>query len=118
MCARLSRLLLLLITVEVVTMPLTQHLWHWDGFLHGGQDFELGLLVIVVCICMALLRAQQGRRRIGLLLALRERLSGLFRRHPWQWLMQLLHAAALRHDVRHDPGICRFNANLATPLLI
>lgn len=66
-CARLSRLLLLLIAVELVTMPLTQHLWTWDGFLHGGQDFELGLFMTVVCICLVLLRAQHGRQLLPLL---------------------------------------------------
>jgi hypothetical protein len=66
-CARLSRLLLLLVAVELVTMPLTQHLWTWDGFLHGGEDFELGLFMAVVCICLVLLRAQHGRQLLPLL---------------------------------------------------
>lgn len=65
---QLSRLLLLLVAVELLTMPLTQHFWAWDRFLHGGQDFELTLLVTVSCLCLVLLRAQHCRRAIGLLL--------------------------------------------------
>lgn len=65
----LSRLLLLVVAVELLTMPLTQLLWSWDGFLHGGQDFELGLFVIVSCVCLVLLRAQDYRQKIRLLLS-------------------------------------------------
>jgi len=65
---RLSRLLLLLVAVELLTMPITQHFWAWDRFLHGGQDFELTMLVTVSCLCLVLLRAQHCRRAIGLLL--------------------------------------------------
>lgn len=67
-CADLSRLLLGLAFVELLTMPITQHLWTWDGFLQGGQDFELGLFVIVTCLCLVLLRAQHCRQTIGLVL--------------------------------------------------
>lgn len=63
-CSRFSRLLLLLAGIEIVTMPLTQHFWNWDQFLHGGQDFELTLLLIVSCLCFVLLAAQ--RRRLSL----------------------------------------------------
>lgn len=71
----MSRLLLLLVAIELITMPVTQHLWAWDGFVHGGQDFELGLFMIVVCVCLGLLRAQHGRQRVSRLLAIRRRLA-------------------------------------------
>lgn len=83
LCAQLSRVLLLLVAVELVTMPLTQHIWTWDGFLHGGQDFELGLLMIVVCICLVLLRAQHGKQRLPLLLASRRLLVLAFGGGRW-----------------------------------
>ena len=35
----LSRLLLIIIAVEVLAMPITQGIWSWDKFLRGGQDF-------------------------------------------------------------------------------
>lgn len=66
---RLGRMLLLLVLLELLTMPITQLLWTWDGFLHGGQDFELGLFVIVSCLCLVLLGAQHCRQRVRLLLA-------------------------------------------------
>ena len=67
----LGRGLLLLIALELVTMPVTQDLWSWDKFLHGGQDFELGLLIIVTCLCLTLLGAEQTRRDLSLLVAAR-----------------------------------------------
>lgn len=69
-CRWLSQLLLLLVAVELVTMPITQHLWTWDKFLHGGQDFELGLLMVVICLCFLLLRAQHCRQNLGIMLAM------------------------------------------------
>ncbi|HEX4064988.1 MAG TPA: hypothetical protein VHZ09_03110 [Acidobacteriaceae bacterium] len=66
---RLSRLLLFLVAIELLTMPVTQQFWAWDRFLHGGQDFELTLLITVSCLCLVLLRAQHCRQRLGLLLA-------------------------------------------------
>jgi hypothetical protein len=61
----LSRVLLLLVAIESITMPITQGVWSWDKFLHGGQDFELGLLIIVTCLCFVLLRVQQNRTCFG-----------------------------------------------------
>jgi hypothetical protein len=62
----LSRILLLLAAVELITMPLTQGLWSWDGFMHGGQDFELSLLMTVTCLCLILLRVQDSDRSLNL----------------------------------------------------
>jgi hypothetical protein len=79
-CVDLSRLLLGFAFLELLTMPLTQHLWTWDHFLQGGQDFELGLFVIVTCLCLVLLRAQHSRHKIRLLLAFRRLQALPFRR--------------------------------------
>ena len=57
----LSRILLFIIAVEVLTMPITQGIWAWDKFLRGGQDFELGLLIILTCLCFVLLRVQENK---------------------------------------------------------
>lgn len=67
----LSRLLLLLAAFELITMPVTQHVWAWDRFLRGGPDFELGLLIIVSCLCLMLLQAEQRKKALRLLLAMR-----------------------------------------------
>lgn len=66
----LGRVLLLIVSIELLTMPITQGLWTWDRFLHGGQDFELGLLLIVTCLCLVLLRVEQGKDDLGSLLAI------------------------------------------------
>jgi hypothetical protein len=66
----LGRILLLIVSIELLTMPITQGLWTWDRFLHGGQDFELGLLIIVTCLCLVLLRVEQSRNDLGSLLAI------------------------------------------------
>jgi len=63
-CKCVSRLLLLLAVIELITMPLTQYLWTWDHFLHGGLDFETSLLIIVTFLCFGMLRAQHGRHNL------------------------------------------------------
>lgn len=70
LCLCMSRAVLLLVAVELITMPVTQHYWMWDKFMHGGQDFELGLLMAVTCVCFVLLRTQICRENLGLLLAM------------------------------------------------
>lgn len=107
----LGRLLLLVVAIELITMPITQDLWSWDKFLHGGQDFELGLLVIVTCLCLILLRTQQGKRTLGLLMM---RTSLFKARIP---AALLLIAGAQRCDRR--PRIPRdlLAASLRVPLL-
>lgn len=87
-CVDLSRLLLGFAFIELLTMPITQQLWTWDHFLQGGQDFELGLFVIVTCLCLVLLRAQHCRQKIRHLIALGRLIRLPFRRsilrfHLW-----------------------------------
>jgi hypothetical protein len=113
-CVWLSWLLLLLVAVELVTMPLTQHLWVWDGFVHSGQDFELGLFMIVVCVCLTLLRAQHGRLCVSLLLAVCHWLGEAFRRGLWPGIPQVRGLAT----ATGQPPRTRIHDNLTTPLLI
>lgn len=49
---KICKLVLLLVCTLLVAMPWTQHLWTWDRFLHGGQDFETGLLLILTSLCL------------------------------------------------------------------
>lgn len=61
--ARVSWLLLLLASVVLAANPFTQNNWTWDGFLHGGQDFETNLLLILAALCLVLVlvhRMQQN----------------------------------------------------------
>lgn len=43
-CSVGGRVLILLTALLLAVTPWTEYLWHFDNFLHGGQDMELGLL--------------------------------------------------------------------------
>lgn len=45
-----DRFLLVLVAIELISMPFTQYAWTWDHFLRGGMDFESSLLFLVVCL--------------------------------------------------------------------
>jgi hypothetical protein len=62
--AWISRYLLILIALSLVTMPITEHLWAWDRFLHGGQDFELGALLVLSFLCLVLVLSRQCQKRV------------------------------------------------------
>jgi hypothetical protein len=69
-----GRLLLVLATVELISMPLTQYAWTWDHFLHGGMDFESSLLFLVVCLGL-LLVLRHHRQQNDILRVLSWRIS-------------------------------------------
>ena len=54
---RTSWVLLALVSLSLLTSPLTQHLWTWDRFLKGGQDFETGALLILISLCLVTVSA-------------------------------------------------------------
>jgi hypothetical protein len=58
----IGRVLLFLSAMSLGTMPLTQHLWTWDRFLHGGQDFELGELAVLIFLSLVLVLSCQSRQ--------------------------------------------------------
>jgi len=51
----LSRLLVLLTTLLLLVMPVTEHLCNWDHFLRGGQDVEFNLLAVLLFAAMVVL---------------------------------------------------------------
>jgi hypothetical protein len=65
----MARGLLLVTALLLMSAPWTQHIWTWDRFLHGGQDFESGALAILVTLCMVFLLAQSCKQRVVTLLA-------------------------------------------------
>jgi hypothetical protein len=67
--ARIVCFLLLITAISLITAPLTQYLWTWDHFLHGGQDFEFGALAVLTTLCLVFLLAQSCKQRVGLLFA-------------------------------------------------
>jgi hypothetical protein len=67
--AWIGRSLLILTAVSLLTMPVTQHLWTWDHFLHGGQDFELSTLFVLSFLCLVLVLSKHGKQCIDSLFA-------------------------------------------------
>jgi hypothetical protein len=65
-----GRLLLILASVVLIALPFTQQVWTWDRFLHGGQDFETTVLLILTSLCLVLVMARVCRQGIKLLLTL------------------------------------------------
>lgn len=74
----IGRLLLIVATFLLLTAPLTQHIWTWDHFLHGGQDFESGILVVVTIQCLAVLLSQVCKRHVDSLFAATRLLASRF----------------------------------------
>jgi len=109
----LGRILLLFAAIELLTMPVTQGLWTWDKFLHGGQDFELGLLIIVTCLCLILLCTEQSKHSLGLLLIIRMLLVGAQKRAVVCFVR-----AASSYDRRPAIPLATTRASLDLPLLI
>jgi hypothetical protein len=65
--ARISRLLLILASILLVANPVTQHIWTFDRFMHGGHDFETSALLIVAALCLVLVLAQRRQRVFDLI---------------------------------------------------
>jgi hypothetical protein len=51
----MGRVLVLLTTLLVLVMPVTEHLCNWDHFLRGGQDVEFNLLAALLFAAMVML---------------------------------------------------------------
>lgn len=76
----IGRFLLMLATISVLTMPVTQNICTWDHFLRGGQDFETEMLTIVIILCLAVLLSQLCRRHIDSLFTVLRVLAVAFNR--------------------------------------
>ena len=74
-----GRVLLSVMLVLISVMPLTEYLWHFDQFLHGGYDFELGLLAVASIFCLAVVLVQQGRLDLAVAFVL-QRLYSVLKR--------------------------------------
>ena len=74
-----SQFVLLLIAILLVVMPWTEHFWHFDNFLAGGQDFELTLLCVATILCFILVMLQHGKCSVQLSLSWSKWLYTIFR---------------------------------------
>jgi hypothetical protein len=66
-----GRTLLCLTSFLILMMPWTEYFWHFDKFMRGGQDFELGMLAVATIFCLVLVLLEQGKRCWALLMAMR-----------------------------------------------
>ena len=65
-----------------MTMPVTERLWTWDHFLHGGQDVELGTILVLSFLSLALVLSKHGKQCVDSLFAKCCHLAFIFnRRH-------------------------------------
>jgi hypothetical protein len=74
-CSMGSKILMATTFLVIALMPLTEYFWHFDGFLHGGQDFELSLLAILTVLCLVLILFQHGKKDLELLICRRRWLA-------------------------------------------
>jgi hypothetical protein len=74
-CSVGGRVLVLFAAVLLAVTPWTEYFWHFDNFLHGGQDLELGLLSIVTVLCLVILLVQRGKQRIASMISVLRLLS-------------------------------------------
>jgi hypothetical protein len=74
----LSRMLILLTVLLVLAMPWTEYFWHFDQFLHGGEDFELSLLAVATIFCLVVILLQHGKKSVAFILSLRRWPSFVF----------------------------------------
>ena len=65
----IARALLILTAISLITMPVTQHLWTWDHFLHGGRDFELSTLMLLSILGLVLVLSKNLKQCIDSLIS-------------------------------------------------
>jgi len=67
--ARIGRALFILTAVSLMSMPLTEHLWTWDHFLQGGQDFEMSTILVLSFLCLVLVLSKHEKQGVDSLFA-------------------------------------------------
>jgi hypothetical protein len=63
-CSVGGSVLILLSALLLAVTPWTEYLWHFDSFLHRGQDMELGLLSLLTICCLVLVLLQDSKQRV------------------------------------------------------
>jgi hypothetical protein len=76
-CSVGGRVLILLTALLLAVTPWTEYLWHFDNFLHGGQDMELGLLSLVTVFCLMLVLLQDSKQHVTSMVMIRQWLSSV-----------------------------------------
>jgi hypothetical protein len=70
-CSLGGRVLILLTALLLAVTPWTEYLWHFDNFLHGGQDMELTIL------CLMLVLLQDSKQRVKSMAVIQQWLSSV-----------------------------------------
>jgi hypothetical protein len=70
-----GRVLIVLTALLIAVSPWTEYYWDFDNFLHGGQDFEFGLLATITVLCLILVLLQHNKQGVTFWFALRRWLS-------------------------------------------
>jgi hypothetical protein len=105
-----GRLLILSAAVLIAVMPVTDYFWHFDGFLRGGQDFELGLLSLITILSMVLVLLRQRRQDVALLVTIQRWLSfGLMDPNPPARGGACSLVVDLHDPLTLHPALCRYN---------
>ena len=78
-CVSAGRLFILLTASLLIVMPWTEYFWSFDRFLRGGQDFELGLLSVMIFLCLIVVLLQHCKADVLSLLTRRQWLHRIFR---------------------------------------
>jgi hypothetical protein len=76
-CSLGGRVLILLTALLLAVTPWTEYLWHFDNFLHGGQDMELGLLSLLTILCLVLVLLQDSKQRVKSMAVIQQWLSSV-----------------------------------------
>jgi hypothetical protein len=74
-CSLAGRILLLFTALLIVVMPWTEAHWHFDGFLRGGEDFELGLLALITIFSLLIVLSRHRKQRVDFLFAIAQMLA-------------------------------------------
>jgi hypothetical protein len=77
-CSVGGRVLILFTALLLAVTPWTEYLWHFDNFLHGGQDMELGLLSLLTILCLVLVLLQDSKQRVKSMVVIRQWRSSVF----------------------------------------
>jgi hypothetical protein len=57
---QLCRAVLILTSLLILLMPVSEHVVHWDRFLQGGSDLEFGILCLLLFAGLVLLIAHSS----------------------------------------------------------
>jgi hypothetical protein len=62
-----GRVLIVLMALLTAVSPWTEYYWHFDNFLHGGQDFEFSLLATITALCLVFVLLQHKQAGCNIL---------------------------------------------------